>query len=57
MHIKKLLVSAILTTTAVANASTSKVDQIIDRLENANANRDHVLIVAHRGLWNKNGEA
>ncbi|WP_051303135.1 glycerophosphodiester phosphodiesterase family protein [Psychromonas aquimarina] len=33
-----------------------RVDQIIERLENANDHRDHVMIVAHRGLWTKNAK-
>ncbi len=34
----------------------SRVDEILDRLRNANQHRDHVMVVAHRGsLW-KDGE-
>lgn len=39
-----------------ALANTSHVDKIIERLENANDHRDHIMIVAHRGLWIKDGE-
>ena len=34
----------------------SRMDQIIERLENPNDNRDHVMIIAHRGLWSYNDE-
>ncbi|TPV94905.1 MAG: glycerophosphodiester phosphodiesterase family protein [Myxococcales bacterium FL481] len=34
----------------------SRVDEIIYRLVHANANRDHVMVVAHRGSWWKDGK-
>ncbi len=39
-----------------AFANTTYADQILERLENANEHRDHVMIVAHRGLWMKDGQ-
>ncbi|MBS3651422.1 glycerophosphodiester phosphodiesterase family protein [Pseudaminobacter sp. 19-2017] len=47
-------VHACLAMTGVAQAS--RADQIIERIENANRWRDHVMIVAHRGGWKENGE-
>ncbi len=38
-----------------AAAQEGRAGQIIDRLENANNWRDHVMIVAHRGGWKENG--
>lgn len=38
-----------------AAAEGSRMRQIIDRLENANQWRDHVMIVAHRGGWKEGG--
>jgi glycerophosphoryl diester phosphodiesterase len=32
------------------------VEQILDRLINANQHRDHVMVVAHRGSWWKDGK-
>ena len=39
---------------APAGANT-RIDQILDRFENANRWRDHVMIVAHRGGWMEDG--
>lgn len=55
--LKRLLAASV----AVAAASPlaaqeARVEQILDRLVNANANRDHVMVVAHRGSWWKDGE-
>ena len=41
--------------TFTAYAAVPHVDQILERLNNANKNRDHVMIGAHRGLWRKEG--
>ncbi|ANW26269.1 hypothetical protein BA953_19070 [Vibrio coralliilyticus] len=49
-----LVVASLVSLPSLANET--HVDKIIERLENANDNRDHVMIVAHRGLWIKNGE-
>lgn len=38
-----------------AFAQEGRVQQILDRFENANRWRDHVMIVAHRGGWKENG--
>lgn len=38
-----------------AAAQDSRMKQILDRLENANQWRDHVMIVAHRGGWKEGG--
>ncbi|MGF1476375.1 MAG: hypothetical protein ACFB6S_12495 [Geminicoccaceae bacterium] len=45
-----LALSLFLTISSTALAET-RVEQILDRLVNANANRDHVMVVAHRGSW------
>lgn len=45
----------ILTVAAAPALAQSRVDQILDRLINANENRDHVMVVAHRGSWWKDG--
>ncbi len=37
-------------------AAGTRVEQILERLTNANANRDHVMVVAHRGSWWQGGE-
>ncbi|MCG9596282.1 glycerophosphodiester phosphodiesterase family protein [Vibrio sp. Isolate25] len=34
---------------------STHVEKILERLEDANSHRDHVMIVAHRGLWIKDG--
>lgn len=39
-----------------AETPETRVNQILDRLTNANANRDHVMIVAHRVGRTANGE-
>lgn len=39
-----------------ANAQSADVDQIIERFENANQWRDHVMVVAHRAGWKQNGQ-
>lgn len=39
-----------------ATAAPSHVDAILERLSNANQHRDHVMVAAHRGLWNKHGQ-
>ncbi|MBB3999559.1 glycerophosphodiester phosphodiesterase family protein [Aureimonas pseudogalii] len=55
---KRLLASLVLVF-AFCGASAgqeSRVDQILDRLLHANAHRDHVMVVAHRGSWWKDGE-
>ena len=38
-----------------AAAEQGRTSQILDRFENANRWRDHVMIVAHRGGWKENG--
>ncbi|MEQ1954786.1 glycerophosphodiester phosphodiesterase family protein [Mesorhizobium sp. CN2-181] len=38
-----------------ALAEGGRVQQILDRYENANRWRDHVMVVAHRGGWKENG--
>lgn len=38
-----------------ARADANRAAQIIQRLEDANQWRDHVMIVAHRGGWKQNG--
>lgn len=53
---KAILVTAISLSSLSAFAETTHVDKILERLENANDHRDHVMIVAHRGLWIKDGE-
>lgn len=56
MTLKTLtLTTALLGLAAGPAMSQSRVDQIIDRLTNANDNRDHVMVVAHRGSWWKDG--
>ena len=37
-------------------AAETRADEILTRLHDANRHRDHVMIVAHRGLWNRAGE-
>ncbi|PSW18207.1 glycerophosphodiester phosphodiesterase [Photobacterium sanctipauli] len=60
MKLKKLMSAAIISVATLSSfssfADTAHVDKIIERLQNANDHRDHVMIVAHRGLWIKNGE-
>ena len=50
---KALLTSVAVLGSFSAYANATRVDQILERLNNANDHRDHVMIVAHRGLWNK----
>ncbi|MDQ6434587.1 glycerophosphodiester phosphodiesterase family protein [Mesorhizobium sp. LHD-90] len=38
-----------------AAAQQGRTSQILDRFENANRWRDHVMVVAHRGGWKENG--
>lgn len=38
-------------------ASSDKVAQILARLNDAQGNRGHIIVVAHRGLWNKEAKA
>lgn len=45
-----------ITVTAVSATEQSCVDEILNRFINANANRDHIMVVAHRGSWWENGE-
>jgi glycerophosphoryl diester phosphodiesterase len=55
-----LWASAGLLLTAVIDCSAAlaqtRVEEIRDRLINANAHRDHVMVVAHRGSWWKDGK-
>ncbi len=39
-----------------AALAQTRVEEIRDRLINANAHRDHVMVVAHRGSWWKDGK-
>ncbi len=41
---------------SLSAAPTNHAESILERLENANAHRDHVMVAAHRGLWNKDGQ-
>ena len=53
----QFLVLAVLSALAgPAWGQESRVDEILDRLRNANQHRDHVMVVAHRGSWWKDGE-
>ncbi|KAE9529836.1 glycerophosphodiester phosphodiesterase family protein [Testudinibacter aquarius] len=45
-----------LTALSATAMAPTHVDAILERLNNANDHRDHVMVVAHRGLWNKNGQ-
>jgi glycerophosphoryl diester phosphodiesterase len=47
------LVLAAMTTPVAAEAGRTR--EILERLENANRWRDHVMIVAHRGGWKEDG--
>jgi glycerophosphoryl diester phosphodiesterase len=40
---------------AAPSWAAGRIDEILERFENANAWRDHVMIVAHRGGWKENG--
>lgn len=59
MKFTKIFTSCLLyCTTILAQAnSPTHVDAILERLNHANAHRDHIMVVAHRGLWNKEGQA
>lgn len=53
-RVRKVLLAALFGLLAMANsaalaADTTRIDQIRERLENANRWRDHVMVVAHRG--------
>lgn len=60
MKIQALIKISLLSTLTFSSfssiAETAHVDKVIERLKNANDNRDHVMIVAHRGLWVKDGD-
>ena len=59
----KLAMAAVVTSAILAGCNSddrkedsvtpqkSRMDQIVERLENPNDHRDHVMIIAHRGLW------
>ncbi len=53
---RTIVAAAITLVSCSAFANTSHVDDVLKRLENANDHRDHVMLVAHRGLWMKDGE-
>jgi glycerophosphoryl diester phosphodiesterase len=54
--LRAILAFAVFVTIAAPAVGQSRVDEIIDRFVNANANRDHIMVVAHRGSWWKGGE-
>ncbi|WAJ31026.1 glycerophosphodiester phosphodiesterase family protein [Antarcticirhabdus aurantiaca] len=56
MKTSLLVLAALSAMTAPALSQESRVDEILDRLRNANQHRDHVMVVAHRGSWWKDGE-
>ena len=43
-------------TPPTSTAPATRVDEIVERFVNANANRDHVMVVAHRGSWWDDGK-
>lgn len=57
----RLVAASLFATTAIAisagavSASVLRADQILDRFRNANAWRDHVIVVAHRGAAFREG--
>lgn len=52
----KMLLATTLLLSATGARAEPLVDQILDRLIHANQNRDHVMVVAHRGSWWKDGK-
>ena len=62
MHKKILAVAVAAVALTGCNSSDDKVavpsrmDQLVERVENPNDNRDHVLVVGHRALWTDRDE-
>ncbi|MEO1020311.1 MAG: glycerophosphodiester phosphodiesterase family protein [Pseudomonadota bacterium] len=42
---------------ATALIAHNGIEQITDRLRHANSNRDHIMVVAHRGSWQRGGKS
>lgn len=56
MSMLRILTAITVLTMATTAGAEPVVEQILDRLTNANQNRDHVMVVAHRGSWWKDGK-
>ncbi len=50
-----ILVAAAGSSWALPSRADGRLSEIVERLENANLWRDHVMVVAHRGGWKEDG--